>query len=293
MFFAISGFLVIQSLERRDLASYAAARALRILPGLAASAVAVALVVGLVTTELPIWSFLTDPGVWSFVLRILRADGHAELPGVFAPNPVHEVMLTVWTLKYEMACYVLLMAIGIGTSRVRPLATLVLLVGSMSGLAVALDLGLPGPIESLCRFVSCFMIGVALWLFRARVPLDGRLVAVFAAVAVLFGRAEGNSLLVLAFECYAVVWLALRSLFSSHLESASDLSLGIYLYGFPIEQAVLALTGVRDPWLLLLIATPPTLLAATLSWKLVERPALAFKGRRASFPASRSVPTPN
>ena len=64
----------------------------------------------------------------------------------------------------------------------------------------------------------------------------------------------------------------------------ADLSYGIYLYAFPIQQAEVALLGIRSPILLFLLAVPPTLLLAWVSWNWVEKPALSRK--RASRDAS-------
>jgi len=51
-----------------------------------------------------------------------------------------------------------------------------------------------------------------------------------------------------------------------------DYSYGIYLYGFPIQQAViLAGLGNASAWQNFLISTPLILLFAFVSWHLIER----------------------
>jgi peptidoglycan/LPS O-acetylase OafA/YrhL len=57
-----------------------------------------------------------------------------------------------------------------------------------------------------------------------------------------------------------------------------DLSYGVYLFHFPVEQIVAHLfPGVRCWWLMTLMALPPTLLCAWLSWSLIEQPILNRK----------------
>jgi peptidoglycan/LPS O-acetylase OafA/YrhL len=58
-----------------------------------------------------------------------------------------------------------------------------------------------------------------------------------------------------------------------------DLSYGIYLWAFPLQQ-VLMMTGIRDPWLLSAAAVIVLLPVAAASWLLVEKPALRFKRTR-------------
>jgi peptidoglycan/LPS O-acetylase OafA/YrhL len=69
-----------------------------------------------------------------------------------------------------------------------------------------------------------------------------------------------------------------------------DLSYGLYIYGWPVEQAVVWLLGGRALWWqVFAIALPVTAAIAFLSWHLIERPALRLKPaarRPAVFPSS-------
>jgi peptidoglycan/LPS O-acetylase OafA/YrhL len=60
----------------------------------------------------------------------------------------------------------------------------------------------------------------------------------------------------------------------------ADYSYGIYIYAFPIQQAVAGLGGAAWGVLpFIALCLPLVLLAAALSWHLVERPALTLKHR--------------
>jgi peptidoglycan/LPS O-acetylase OafA/YrhL len=61
-----------------------------------------------------------------------------------------------------------------------------------------------------------------------------------------------------------------------------DLSYGVYLYSFPIQQLIVAKLPGIGPWMLTLLAIPPTLIMACFSWFVVERPIMALKGRSGS-----------
>ncbi|MFC7400305.1 acyltransferase family protein [Chelatococcus sp. GCM10030263] len=292
LFFTISGFLVVQSLERRGLAGYGQARALRLFPGLAVAVLVAAFVIGPLATTLGLGAYFRDPRSWLFIGDILpRFDGHATLPGVFGQQPASEVMITIWTIKYEIACYVLL-AIGGVFGLTRRRAVLAVVVGGFLVMLAGTLVSLPDAVLSLARFGLCFAIGVAGWLYREELPLRARYVLALAALAVLFSGTRAGIPVMIVAECYGVLWLAFlpfaRDSDRSSRQAAPDLSYGIYLYGFPLEQFIYFLLRPAGPWELLALALPATLLVAALSWYLVEKPALSLKARRATV-VRRSV----
>ncbi|HEY6734770.1 MAG TPA: hypothetical protein VI256_13440 [Roseiarcus sp.] len=74
---------------------------------------------------------------------------------------------------------------------------------------------------------------------------------------------------------YLTVWLGLRN---PPRIPFGDLSYGVYLLHFPIEQTVMHLCpGAGTWWRLTLITLPPTFACAWLSWNLVEQPILSRK----------------
>lgn len=282
LFFAISGFLVIQSFERRDLASYTLARAARLLPGLVVATLFSAFVIGSLATKHDLGAYWSDPRTWGFVARVLLAfDGHALLPGVFEGNLVREVMITIWTIKYEIACYMLLAAAGaLGLFRWRWGLPLSLLVFAGTLLAAA-HTGVPGAVQSLARFGLCFATGALAWRHRGRLPLDWRVVAGLALAVALARSTALDGVSVLVAESYAILWLALLPLPLGRLPSPqSDLSYGIYLYGYPVEQLAQSMLNTASPLLLLGVAVPATLVLAAASWRFIEKPALRLKTGR-------------
>ena len=58
-----------------------------------------------------------------------------------------------------------------------------------------------------------------------------------------------------------------------------DISYGVYIYAFPLQQTVVALVPGITVAQLLLLSSLATLGCAILSWHLVEERALAFKDR--------------
>jgi peptidoglycan/LPS O-acetylase OafA/YrhL len=63
------------------------------------------------------------------------------------------------------------------------------------------------------------------------------------------------------------------------VEPPADLSYGVYLYGWPVQQALHALFPALGAVALLWPSLLATLVVAMLSWFLVEKPALGLKRR--------------
>jgi peptidoglycan/LPS O-acetylase OafA/YrhL len=109
--------------------------------------------------------------------------------------------------------------------------------------------------------------------------------AVFVAVSCMMRQPSLLEALPLAYLC---VWAGIRLPFH-RLGQRVDLSYGIYIYAFPVQQ-LLALRGwPSHGFAVYLIATIAlTLPLALASWFVVERPAL----RRKSSPPRWLVPQP-
>ncbi|SFG95494.1 acyltransferase family protein [Methylobacterium gossipiicola] len=293
-FFAVSGFLVVMSLERRGPRAYAVARALRILPGVFVATLMIALVLGPALTRLPVGAYFADPGPWRFIGETLtRFKSNIPLPGVFADNPYRMPLGTVWTLKYEVLCYLGLLVVGLA-GLLRPGPALALVAALALGFALAgfLYPDLSEGAQTRVRLALLFTSGAALYLWRDRLRHRVWPLAVLALAAALFqGTPPYRPLLCLA-EAYGAIWLALSpALARPAFEPRADLSYGIYLYGWPIQQSLQSGLPGASPWLLLPIALALTGFVALVSWIAVERPALRLKARMPRARQRRVAPS--
>jgi peptidoglycan/LPS O-acetylase OafA/YrhL len=80
------------------------------------------------------------------------------------------------------------------------------------------------------------------------------------------------------FGCYLALWLALNPrLPVIPAARFGDLSYGLYIYGWPVEQCVIYFSsghfsgGAAPWWVVFLIAAPVTAAVAFLSWHLIEK----------------------
>lgn len=283
VFFVLSGLTVAASLERsRDTLEFLIARALRIFPALVICT-ALLVLLGIIVSECRPDHYFADTRVAKYFLKTVSlSSGAAELPGVFATNPHPFVVnASLWTLKFEASCYLLLASIGmLGLLKKRSMRRLLPATWCLAG-AFLLDRhgGQVSAFEQLARFWICFSFGVGLFVFRDRIKIC---LIIAASIGLLewlvLGTALERAVAPIA-TGYAAVWLG--SLPLSRLRQFSngnDLSYGVYIFGWPISQTLefaFPQIGVSS---LIGFSIVIALFMATLSWHLVEKPSLALRG---------------
>jgi peptidoglycan/LPS O-acetylase OafA/YrhL len=299
VFFVISGYLVLTSFERRkDVVAFVRARALRILPGLWVMLIVTTIILGLFFSTLPASSFFADFRTLKYLACNMVIGPYCYvLPGVFDSNPVgNHVNGQLWTLKYEVLCYTMLGvagALGLLYSNARKTAVFgaififyaVWIALNWNGPLSFIKASITGELNSLTHLLFCFLIGMiyATW------PVKIRWWHV-ACAAMIFVLLMGTPLVTTALAVLigvAVFWIAyLEPLTPIKLP---DLSYGLYIYGGPIQQALISIIGSIDPLLFFLPSLVLTAIPAWFSWFYIEKPALRLKEVR---PQARLGSTP-
>ena len=186
---------------------------------------------------------------------------------------------SLWTLAYEFAWY-LVVAILAGLRILRPGIVALLLLLVLAEAAIGWR-----PLDSVpvvgyalgSRFGISFVVGMLAYLLRDRLPLDDRLAVVAAGIMAVTLRVGGFGWLGMLAFAYFILWAAWRiplRRFGTH----HDVSYGLYIYAFPMQQT-LAHFVFGLPYLLFLAASfALTLPLAWASHLFVEMPALRRKG---------------
>jgi len=282
-FFAISGYLITGSRMSLPLGQFALRRALRILPGFWVCLVVVAFMFAPLTalgTGTPFDLSRAMSFVWSNVTTVMS---QLVIGGELgrAPNPTHWDG-SLWTLQHEMLCYALTgLVLCWGLARRRVTRTAVAVLSILTALNVAFaQAGLVG--ATLVDFVwmaAYFAAGSLLWSLRDRIRVNRWWVggaALSLGVFQAVGVAHEVGALPLAYLMLAFgAWCPIR------WGVSRDLSYGVYVYAFPVQQ-VLALAGVQrfGPAVFILAAVALVVPLAWLSWTFVERPSLRLARRR-------------
>lgn len=284
-FFVISGLTLSHSLARNpDLVHYAWARCLRIFPALLAYGLLFALVAAPLLTTLQARDYFTDAHTWLYPAAVLIQFARATPPhGIFSSLPIADAVNNpLWTIKYELVAYVgLALLFGLGLFR----RTSVLLLSLLAAAAIFLLAGEllreareNAPTYQFGRYGFCFLLGVVAHHFRQTLSLSPWLMVPTAGLVVLL---RGTAFEPAAYVVLTAHLVLVAGSFNFGLLTAvtrkSDLSYGTYIYGWPVQQSLIALIpgiGVTALVLLSFVIVPAF---ALLSWNLVERPALRLK----------------
>ena len=272
VFFTISGYLVSQSFATTPSPLvFLAKRALRIFPGLVACLLVCVFVIGPLVTRLPLADYLSRREPYLFLLHnaaLYVFDN--RLPGVefWQGNIGGIVNGPLWSLPCEALMYLMVFVLGVCRLLTLPVALLLLAAGTGCVWFAATDAW--GGAFWLLPF---FAAGICAYRLRGPQLLSGWAALIAAAGLVLSVPAHLFLVAFPLFGGYLVIWLALNSRLRP-LPAAryGDLSYGLYIYGWPIEQCVVYFSSGRAPWwavfgIALAIAVP----TAFLSWHLVER----------------------
>jgi peptidoglycan/LPS O-acetylase OafA/YrhL len=302
-FFAISGFLITWSwFKRPRLRDYFVARGLRILPAFWVCLFVIAFVIAPIGVAIQGGSpgkLLLSPGPIGYVLNnsaLLIKQGDISGTPIGVPLP-GEWDSSLWTLYWEALCYIAIAILGItGLLRRRWVIPLLL------ALAVAWSTRLPSmsaiveappdkrpPLDAAtqlliaegaaARFAMMFLAGAFLYQVRNVIPARWSLVALSVAI-VLIASLLPNYRWLAAFPLAYALVVSGALIHNPRLRLRTDLSYGVYIYAFPIQQ-ILVICGLAflAPPVFAIIAAALTLPLAALSWFLVEKPAMSLKAR--------------
>lgn len=277
LFFVVSGFLIAASLQRNDVRGYLVSRGLRIVPALVVCVALTTLVLGpLLTTAAGYWRDATTWEYFAVNASLLLSRFH--LPGVFEQHPNTVVNGSLWTLPNEAKLYVLLLlawlAGCLAPRRYLPLWAIAMATGYLLAWHFW---PLPDHVQKYGECAAFFVTGTLLWVLRDRIRLSGAVVlALLLAFAVLRGGTWSH-LPYFALLTYGTLYVALR--IRLPLIRHTDLSYGVYLYGWPAQQLAWMLPWGKGIGGNIAIASAIALSLGALSWVLVERPALRLKKR--------------
>ncbi len=285
MFFSLSGFLIAGSLERcRTAISFFGLRIIRLFPALLVESALAALLLGPMFTTLSLDAYFRDPMFGSYFWN-LAGDPQYYPPGVFRDLPHQMVNGQLWALPWELACYASLGGLALlGVLRDRRSV----LFAAVSLTAIELALGVLGhapdaPFLAKPALVECFLFGAAGYLYAEVIPLRKLWLASAALSSCLFLFSPYGDYLMAPCLAYVTLCLGLSNPKRGKVILSGDYSYGIYLYGFPVQQAIISMVGPQPWYIALALALPTVIAVSVLSWHLVEKPAQRM--RKALFRA--------
>lgn len=283
VFFVISGLLVAQSFKRsKNVAGFFAARALRLYPALIVVLLVSAYVLGPVYTTLNPADYLVRDEVRRYVEDNILFKPNQSLPGVFseAGGLFSAINGSMWTLRYEVYAYLFLLLAGIsGLISNRPVFNALAMVSVLfyvvkpAGMLI-----IPASWDAVIYVpLLGFIFGVLVYVNREHIECKISH-ALICLIVYYFFRMHGWTHFIFAITLgYVILTAGFHRYLYLHLPLHNDYSYGIYLYAFPVQQAITHSLPIQSPLSLFAFTMLITVPLAVVSWHLVEKPALKFK----------------
>ncbi|WP_409317781.1 acyltransferase family protein [Pseudomonas sp. KCJK9016] len=287
-FFSISGLLITHSfLNASSVTDYLAKRVARIFPALIACAFIMTFVAGGILAD----GYVTGPAALIDFLRI-SLFGRAAIDEITNGFIFSESFNgSLWTLKIEFAFY-LLVAAALSLYRRAAMVSATLVAFCIATYVLG-----NGPASALAQKLAvygyagiAFFAGSLLAFYKQYLGARHRLAITLAACLGLIPLATGTPMAgVVVTLCICLATLSLGLLYvDGTLRGRFDLSYGIYLYAFPVQQLVINKTSLPFVPSMIVSALVVIVLAAA-SWICIERPALQWAHRKSKARLSETA----
>jgi len=276
IFFIISGFLIAQSYEKsNNLSTYLKARVLRIFPGLIVCMFVIALILGPMLTTLPFNDYFSNHLLYKYFIGLaLLPNLSPYLPGVFVNNPFGSfVNGSLWTLKFEFFFYIVVAFLGINKILNKKFVGFFFIV-----CLIVATLDINTNIHNLFVLGSYFYGGTLFYLYRSSIPLKNIYATVSLIIILITAKFGYFNTAIAILGTYLVMYIGFQQRFTfPNFAKYGDFSYGLYIYAFPIQQAIIQIYEITTPLYVFLLAFPITLILSIISWYMVEKRALKLK----------------
>ncbi len=295
IFFVISGYLILNSaIYSSSAKSYFWKRLLRILPGLLVILLVSVFILGPILTSKSASSYFTDIETYKHFYTIsIYNIGHLNLPGVFLENYNSAVNGSLWTLQYEFTCYLLvaLLVFVIKSEKIK----LTYLVYCLFFLFISARFLLgdryfwfnySSPylfslnIMYLTEWCMYFTAGMVLYFIKDKFNYFNWLTIILLGLFIILVSFNYLSFarLALYFLVPVVVYHFAFLVKSIQIPTQiGDISYGMYIYAFPIQQTILNFYPSMKVEYFIIVSIVCTIPFAFLSWHFIEKRALRIK----------------
>lgn len=296
IFFIISGFLICRSFDRSSsVISYAKARFLRIWPLLFIVVMVSALVVGPILTPYPLDIYFKGD-ILGFLKNMFFMSSNTMLPGIFANHYNHSMNGSLWTLMYEVIWYVLVVILSPLWKRFKQTGVVTLLI--LTALYLLYTYHNPGDIGPIsgafalnfAKLGMFFAMGMCYYLYEDKIKISFKMFLI-AILGLVLGIIFTDFIVTFClFGSYIIFYKAFQKHYvATWYDKVGDLSYGIYIMAFPIQQIVVDVFGKpsevyktmsMNPYMNMLITLIIVIPLAWLSWHFIEKPCLSLKNKK-------------
>ncbi|QFJ56069.1 acyltransferase family protein [Pseudobutyrivibrio xylanivorans] len=294
IFFIISGFLIYRSYDRsRNIPKYLKARFLRIWPLLGLFILSTAYIIGPMLSKFSRDEYFAT-GLKDYLLNLFFASSYTRLPGVFTTHINFSVNGSIWTLRYEVICYLLVLVFF--PILIRKKEAIGGLIAISAATYLFFNYGFTGDhfymipsgiLLNLGRLSLHFEMGILYYLYREQIPMKVNLFIASIVGLVASSYFIDYEIAFAIFGTYMILFIGFHdSAISRAYDKVGDLSYGVYILSFLAQQLVIEWMAVSpdgyeyvrmDPYVNLGVSIVIVVPLAFISWHLFEKQLLKLK----------------
>jgi peptidoglycan/LPS O-acetylase OafA/YrhL len=288
VFFFISGYLILQSYEHNSKWKYILARIIRIMPAFIVILFVSVFIIGALATNLPIATYFSSIDTYKYLANANLFRIIYSIPNVFVSNTLsNHINDSIWTLPFEMFCYIILFVVGLSKVYKNKYITLLLWI-----VVLLLHQLFANKIDSYTipifniniyyffDFFMFFFTGMLFYLFREHIIkniflfISLWLLLFYFKTTPYFGSMR---LLLVGYIIYFIAFFKPFHWYNTYMKH--DYSYGFYLYAFPIQQLFFTYyqNHFLNFYLSIFLSFICAFVCAIMSWHFVEKPCLNLK----------------
>lgn len=290
-FFIISGYLIYHSLMHTGTyRQYISNRFLRIVPLFHIVVILTVICCSFFYIPDPDSTYWQQPGTWKYLtnnLTIFRLTH--TIPGVFTSNPEPLINGSLWSIPYEIICYICFSVFFVVRSHSR-YKDRMMIAGYLCCTAVYLSIHifhvLPenNTADTLTRCLQLFFSGmmIARFLPPAGISRTTALLCFMLFAGLYYFRSglytdDLYMLFVFPFSIFIMYMAFVPNRILPRFAKLGDASYGIYLMGFPVQQMILFHFPHWHPLYNAALTCLVVIPLAFASWHCIEKPVLGLK----------------
>ncbi len=287
IFFFTSGYLVsLSAANSKSPRIFLKKRMLRIYPALATVVIISVFVAGPLLTKFSLKQYFTDADTWKYLWTSSGFKIRFRLPGVFEQPGFAMAGFngSLWSISLELELYTLLFILSLSGIFKNKRWLIVIFIILLGFSLVLTNLGRQLPLmpnQKNMLLATAFFFGGLLQ--TGFIPKKYFPYLLLLSGLSLFLKILG--IISINFLIDEVIFFSLATYFITFSRKfnvliKNDISYGMYIYTFPLQQLFFQLSGFSQPVMVnLFLSLGSSCILAFLSWIYIEKPALKYKSQ--------------
>lgn len=275
LFFFISGLVVSNSLlNNKSVIYFIISRFFRLIPALLFVLLCSVFVVGLFVTNEPLHDYFSHLNHFQYIRDNISFYPNYILPGVFTGNIYGNVVNgSLWSLRYEVGCYIAMLGFFLLLANKNkyylniPIALIIL----DSFLPSSILFTWLGNNPEINLLPVSFAYGAFFAVNVEKLTIDFKIVLGSFLIYYIFNNVHFTQVIFILTSCNTLLYLA-STKFVLKLKPRLDISYGIYLWGFLVQQIIYHILGHLYVGMHCIIALFFSIVLAIITHIIIEKP---------------------